>query len=120
MLVVDDKRDAAETLALLIRVSGHEVQLAFDGAEAVDIIENWIPDIAFIDIGLPRMNGYDVARRIRQQSRLNSVVLIAHSGYGQETDRQRAREAGFDDHLVKPADNEADRRALSSSRPASG
>jgi PAS domain S-box-containing protein len=102
VLVVDDNRDAAETLALLLRSAGHEVCLAYDGVEALAAAEGFGPEVAFLDIGLPGLDGYEVARRLRQ--RPGKLLLVAVTGYGQEEDRRRAHAAGFDRHLVKPVD----------------
>jgi signal transduction histidine kinase/ActR/RegA family two-component response regulator len=104
ILVVDDNRDAADTLATLLRMKGHEVQTAYDGIEAVDAAANYRPAAVLLDVGLPRLNGFDAARRIRQLPNDQDIVLIALTGWGQEEDRRRSRDAGFDDHLVKPVD----------------
>jgi PAS domain S-box-containing protein len=104
VLVVDDQADAAESLAMLLRAEGHEVRTAPDGAAALEAARAYHPEVILLDIGLPRMDGYEVARRIRAQAGLEDVVLVAVTGYGQEEDRRRAAAAGFDAHLVKPAD----------------
>lgn len=104
VLVVDDKRDAGECLAMLLTALGHEVHIGYGGQQVIEMIRDWKPDVALIDIGLPEVNGYEVARTVRQESGLDRVVLVAYSGYGRDEDRQRAKEAGFDQHLVKPAD----------------
>jgi PAS domain S-box-containing protein len=104
LLVVDDNMDAAESFALLLLASGHKVRTAYDGPSAVEAARVYRPDVAFLDIGLPGLNGYEVARAIRLQSENEKVVLVAMTGYGQETDRKLSKEAGFDHHLVKPAD----------------
>ena len=104
VLVVDDNVDAAQTLAMLLEFSGYEVRMAHDGLSAVEAALAWRPDAALLDIGLPGLSGYGVARRIRLEATLQGMVLIALTGYGQETDRQLSREAGFDHHLAKPAD----------------
>lgn len=104
VLVVDDSRDVRHTLSLLLPRHGHEVQTASDGPSAIEAALAWRPDVALLDIGLPAMDGYELARHLRQQDSLRNLVLVALTGYGQETDRQRALEAGFDHHLVKPAD----------------
>jgi CheY-like chemotaxis protein len=103
ILVVDDNRDAAEGLAALLRLRGHEVRVAHDGPMALDITATERPSVVLLDIGLPEMDGYEVCRRLRQQG-LNDAQIIAMTGYGQERDRQRSREAGFDTHMVKPVD----------------
>jgi DNA-binding response OmpR family regulator len=104
VLVVDDNADAARALALLLDHYGFEVSVAFDGESAVARADETQPQIAILDIGLPGMDGCDVARWIRRQPWGAGVSLIALSGWGQEADRARSREAGIDVHLVKPAD----------------
>ena len=103
VLVVDDNVDSAETLGMLLRASGHDVRTAHDGPTALNAALEYVPDAVFLDIGLPLMNGYEVAKRIRQQPDLENVVLIALTGYGQDTDRLASLLAGFEHHLVKPA-----------------
>jgi len=102
ILVVDDNRDAASSLAMLLELDGHSVVTAHDGASAFAAAESQRPDVALLDIGLPVMNGDEVCRRIRQQAWGRGMLLIALTGWGQEEDRSRTREAGFDGHLVKP------------------
>jgi PAS domain S-box-containing protein len=104
VLVVDDNRDAAESLALLLKLSGHDAYIAHDGLEAVAKAIQLSPDLILLDIGLPKINGYEAARRIREQARGKSPVLVALTGWGQDADRQRSRDAGFDAHIVKPID----------------
>jgi CheY-like chemotaxis protein/two-component sensor histidine kinase len=104
VLVVDDNVDTATTLALLLRESGHDVRTAPDGPTALEAALDYRPDVALLDIGLPGLDGFEVAKRMRQQSIFQKVVLVAMTGYGKESDRQRSQEAGFDHHLVKPAD----------------
>ena len=104
VLVVDDNVDAAQSLAKLLQASGHDVRMAYDGPSALEAALNYRPDVVLLDIGLPGLNGFEVAKRIRQQPTLKNIVLVAMTGYGQEADRQRSQEAGFDHHLVKPAD----------------
>ena len=103
VLVVDDNVDAADTLAMLLKVSGHEVRMAYDGPAAVEAALEFRPDMMVIDIGLPGFSGLEVARRIRKLAGLERTVLVAMTGYGQATDRAHSLEAGFDHHLVKPA-----------------
>jgi CheY-like chemotaxis protein len=103
ILVVDDNRDAAESLAALLRLRGHEVLVAHDGPMALDITAAERPSGVLLDIGLPEMDGYEVCRRLREQG-LADAQIIAMTGYGQERDRQRSREAGFNTHMVKPVD----------------
>ena len=103
VLVVDDNLDAADTLKMLLEFCGYEVRMVHDGLSAVDVALAWRPDAVLLDIGLPGLSGYEVARRIRLQAALGGMVLIALTGYSQETDREFSREAGFDHHLAKPA-----------------
>jgi signal transduction histidine kinase/DNA-binding response OmpR family regulator len=102
ILVVDDNVDGADSLALLLRVTGHEVSIAHDGPSALEVARTFHPEIVLLDIGLPGMNGYEVARQMRQDPELQPAYLIALTGYGQDADRLRSRDAGFDHHLVKP------------------
>jgi len=102
ILIVDDNQDGADTLAAVLRLTGHEVDTAYDGQEGVEAAERIQPDVVLLDIGLPRLNGYEAARRIRSQGR--RTLLVAVTGWGQEEDRRRSRDAGFDHHLVKPLD----------------
>ncbi|HET6878683.1 MAG TPA: ATP-binding protein [Pirellulales bacterium] len=104
VLVVDDNVDAADSMALLLRVQGHEVRTAYDGPTAVEAAIAFRPQVVLLDIGLPRMDGYEVARRLREQFPENGLALVAVTGYGQDEDRRRTSDAGFDAHLVKPAD----------------
>ncbi len=104
VLVVDDNVDAAQTVAMLLDMSGHQCRMAHDGPGGLEAALAWQPDAVLLDIGLPALNGYELARLIRHEPRLKNVVLVALTGYGLEADRQRSREAGFDHHLVKPAD----------------
>jgi CheY-like chemotaxis protein len=104
VLVVDDNVDAAESLAHLLSVLQHDVRTAHDGPTGLQAALDHNPDVVLLDIGLPGMNGYEVAKRLRQQPVFSGVVLIAMTGYGQESDRESSRAAGFDHHLVKPAD----------------
>jgi PAS domain S-box-containing protein len=102
ILVADDNEDAAESLGMLLEMMGHEVRTAGDGVEAVSVAESFRPEVIFMDIGMPNMNGYDAARRIREQSWGNGVRIIALTGWGQSEEQRRSSEAGFDLHLVKP------------------
>jgi signal transduction histidine kinase len=102
LLVVDDNEDAAESLAELLRFRGHEVRVAHDGASALDVARNYLPRVVFLDIGMPTMDGFEVARRLRQLPGLEGTVLAAMTGWGQREDRRRTAEAGFDHHFVKP------------------
>jgi CheY-like chemotaxis protein len=104
VLVVDDNEDMVQTLTMLLRDSGHDVRTAYDGPTALEAAGDYRPNVVLLDIGLPGLDGYEVAKRIREQPALQNAVLIAMTGYGQEKDRQRSQEAGFDHHLIKPAD----------------
>ena len=102
MLVVDDNRDGADLMAVLLRLQGHEVEVAHDGYCALEIAAKFEPEVVLLDIGLPGINGYDVAKQLRQMKLARPQCLIAMTGYGSEEDRQRTEEAGFDHHIVKP------------------
>jgi CheY-like chemotaxis protein len=104
VLVVDDNLDMAESSSILMQALGHDVRTAHDGPTALDVALDYRPHVVLLDIGLPGLSGLEVAKRIRQQPTLQNVVLVAMTGYGQVTDRQRSHQAGFDHHLVKPAD----------------
>ena len=104
ILVADDNLDALESLATLLSLDGHEVYRARDGAEALEVAEQQRPEIALLDIGMPRADGYEVARRIRCEPWGRGITLVALTGWGQESDRRRSEEAGFDVHLTKPVD----------------
>jgi PAS domain S-box-containing protein len=107
VLVVDDNVDSASSLAMLLQLEGHETYTAHDGVEALAAIDQHRPDVALLDIGLPKMSGHDVARQIRERPWGKQVALIAVTGWGQDEDRRKSREAGFDAHLVKPVDRDA-------------
>jgi len=107
VLIVDDNLDAAQSLAVLLQMEGHDVRTAADGHEAIETLETFAATVAVLDIGLPGMDGYELARRIRSNPRASRVRLVALTGYGRDTDQSRAREAGFDMHLVKPVDLDA-------------
>ncbi len=107
VLVVEDDPDAAEALVMLLEVLGHRARRVQDGATALDVAREKGPDVMLVDIGLPGMDGYEVARRVRREPRLRDLVLVALSGYGREEDKQRAMAAGFDHHLTKPVEPEA-------------
>jgi signal transduction histidine kinase len=102
ILVVDDNVDSATTLGMLLGLSGHDAHTAFSGAKALETLIWFDPEVVFLDIGLPGMNGYEVACRIRADPRLKDIVLVALTGWGSEADRQRSKDAGFDEHLTKP------------------
>lgn len=113
VLVVDDNVDAADSLALLLQVQGHEVETAYAPDDALARAREGRHEVVLLDIGLPQMDGYEVARRIRQARPGEDVCLVALTGYGQPEDRRRASEAGFDHHLVKPVDFDAIEKILS-------
>ncbi len=102
VLVVDDNRDSADSLALLLSLQGHELRCAHSGAEALEVASEFRPHVVLLDIGMPHMNGYEVARRIRAQTGGPEITLVAVTGWGQIEDKRRASEAGFDQHFVKP------------------
>jgi CheY-like chemotaxis protein len=104
VMVVDDNTDAAESLGVLLDIEGHAAHIAHNGAEALQIAQEHALDVVFLDIGLPDMSGYDVARRLRMLPGLQQTLLVALTGWGTQDDRQRTREAGFDRHLTKPAE----------------
>jgi len=104
VLLADDNRDSADSMAMLISMNGHEVKTAYDGPSAVELAKAFLPDVAVLDIGMPGMNGYAVARTLRSLPQLAQLHLIALTGWGQDSDKQVASEAGFDIHLTKPAD----------------
>lgn len=112
LLVVDDNRDAADTLCVLLQMLGHETRVAYDGEAALSAAEEYKPDVVLLDIGLPKADGYVVARRIRKQAWGKGTVLVATTGWGQSSDKEQARRAGFNHHLVKPVDPEALTRIL--------
>jgi CheY-like chemotaxis protein len=107
ILVVDDNRESAASLAMLLDLTGNETKTAHDGVEAVEAAASFRPDVVLLDIGLPQLNGYDAARKIRAQPWGTSMVLVALTGWGQEEDRRKSHEAGFNAHMVKPVDYDA-------------
>jgi CheY-like chemotaxis protein len=104
ILVADDNRDAADSLTYMLRIAGHDVRTAYDGQQALEIAETYRPAVALVDLGMPRLNGYDTARRLRARPDGADLVLIALTGWGQPEDRNRSLAAGFDHHVVKPVD----------------
>ena len=114
LLVVDDNKDAAESMSMLLEMWGHDVAYAYDGPTALETAEQWQPEAVFLDIGLPGMDGYEVAERLRELPHAKDAVLIAITGYGQEDDRLRSRQAGIDHHLVKPVAPDALRSLIDS------
>jgi PAS domain S-box-containing protein len=107
ILIADDNKDAADSIGMLLRANGHDVQVVYNGVDAVTSANSMQPDVIVLDIGMPKLNGYDAARQIRQQAWAGRAILVALSGWGQPDDRLRAQEAGFDQHLTKPIDADA-------------
>jgi CheY-like chemotaxis protein len=104
ILVVDDNEDAALSMGLLLEQDGHEVQYAYEGRTALDIAQAFQPEVALLDIGLPGLDGFEVAQQLRDRPETAGALLVALTGYGQSEDRERSQAAGFDYHLVKPVD----------------
>jgi CheY-like chemotaxis protein len=104
LLVVDDNQDAAELLTELLGKKGYVTRVAFDGPTGLQVAREFQPHLAILDVGLPVMDGYELAAKLRQEPALTGLKLVALTGYGQDSDRHRARAAGFDVHLVKPID----------------
>jgi CheY-like chemotaxis protein len=103
-MVIDDNEDAAEALAMMLEIQGHEPRVAHDGPAALELAKAFAPELAFLDIGLPGMNGYELAERLRRDPGLSGCYLVALTGWGSDEDRRRAAAAGFDEHFVKPLD----------------
>jgi CheY-like chemotaxis protein len=114
LLVVDDNRDAADSLAALLQLLGADVRVTYNGPDALAAIAREKPTAVLLDIGMPGMDGHEVARQVRRQAALEDLTLIALTGWGQEEDRRRSRDSGFDFHLIKPADLGALQTLLSS------
>lgn len=112
LLVVDDNADAADSLALLLQMDGHEVRVARSGPQGLDMARQWRPRALLLDLGLPGLDGYAVAKSLRADPDTAGMAIVAVSGYGQDSDREKTRAAGFDGHLVKPVDLEEAYRAL--------
>ena len=112
ILVVDDNHDSALSLAMMLSIMGHDTRTAHDGESAVATAESFLPEVVLLDIGLPKLNGYEVAQRIREQEWGKSMFLIAVTGWGQEEDRQRSSEVGLNVHMVKPVEPAALERLL--------
>jgi CheY-like chemotaxis protein len=104
ILVVDDSVDTAIGMARLFRTTGHEVEIAHDGNAAIEVARAFLPEVLLLDIGLPGLNGYEVASMLREEEGFKDSVFIAASGYGQQHDRERSRASGFDHHIAKPVD----------------
>ncbi|WP_010585895.1 hybrid sensor histidine kinase/response regulator [Schlesneria paludicola] len=102
LLVIDDNKDAARSLAMLLQFKGHEVRVAYSGAEALELVQSYTPDLVLLDLGMPGMDGYEVSRRLRMVPELKNTLLVALTGWGQAEDRRRTADAGFHHHLVKP------------------
>jgi CheY-like chemotaxis protein len=115
VLVVDDNRDAADSMAAMIGILGNEVRAAYSGFDVQDLVTNFRPELVFLDIGMPGMNGYDVCRELRR-TQVGEIRIVALTGYGQESDQAQSREAGFDEHLLKPISLDALQRALGAAR----
>lgn len=111
VLVVDDNRDAADSMAAMIGVLGNEARASYSGQEVLRLVENFPPDLVLLDIGMPGMNGYDVCRELRK-TQGDRVRIVALTGYGQESDRGQSEAAGFDEHLVKPISLDSLQRVL--------
>ncbi len=107
VLVVDDNHDTARGMARLLKIAGHEVQVAHDGWAAIEVARTFAPDAVLLDIGLPGLDGYEVATRLRHEDCCQGALLIAASGYGEDQARDRSRKAGFNHHLTKPVDFDA-------------
>jgi CheY-like chemotaxis protein len=116
ILLADDNVDFVNSIGSLLRSMGHTVQISHDGNQALVAAEAFVPDFAFLDIGLPQMNGYDLARALRRLPALRKTVLVAVTGWGQQKDRQQAFDAGFEGHLVKPVGFEQIGAILAGSR----
>jgi two-component system, chemotaxis family, CheB/CheR fusion protein len=114
ILVVDDNKDAADSLGMLLRILGNDVQIAYDGLQAVTLAAEFRPQLVLMDIGLPKLNGYEAARRIREQPGGRDVTLVALTGWGQDEDRRRSHEAGFDRHMTKPVESDVLEELLAS------
>jgi CheY-like chemotaxis protein len=117
VLVADDNVDSAETLALLLRLHGYDVATAHDGTKAFEMASQFQPDAVLLDIGMPTLNGYEVARMIRDQDWGKEILIVAQTGWGQDADRERSKQAGFNAHLTKPLDLAALMQLLASAVP---
>jgi CheY-like chemotaxis protein len=115
ILIVDDNVDSAESLTLLLDLTGNETRTAYDGLQALEEAASFRPNVILLDIGLPELNGYDVARKIREQPWGETMILVALTGWGQDEDHRRSKEAGFNHHLTKPVDPAALKELLADS-----
>jgi CheY-like chemotaxis protein len=120
VLIADDLPDCVNSLALMLRLAGHDVRTAHDGLEAVQAAATFRPAVVLLDIGMPKMNGYEAARYMRQQPWGKDILLVALTGWGQEDDRRRTLEAGFDHHLTKPVEPKVLEELLAESKPVKG
>jgi CheY-like chemotaxis protein len=118
ILVVDDNHDSALSLAMLLSIMGHDTRTAHDGESALEMAESFLPDVVLLDIGLPKLNGYEVAQRIRENAWGASMFLIAVTGWGQDEDRERSSEVGLNVHMVKPVEPAALEKLLAELTPA--
>jgi CheY-like chemotaxis protein len=116
-MVVDDNDDSAEAMAVLLRANGHLVETAHDGEMALTIAERFLPEAMLLDLGMPKLNGFEVCRRVRSAPWGATVLLVAQTGWGQAHDRAKTSEAGFDAHLTKPVDPQAVQEMLANLKP---
>jgi CheY-like chemotaxis protein len=117
LLIVDDNRDAAETLGMYLESAGHEIHLAFDGADALARVASIHPDACLLDVGLPDMNGYELARRLRELPETRRTSMFAITGYGSKNDREHSAHAGIQHHLTKPVDTAVLKQLLAEITP---
>jgi CheY-like chemotaxis protein len=112
VMIADDNKDAADALGMLLDLAAHEIRVAYSGRSALTLARTFRPDVAFIDIGMPDLSGYEVAQELRREPWAAGICLVALTGWGQDDDRQRAKDAGFDQHMTKPVDPDALERLL--------
>lgn len=120
LLIIDDNRDAADSLGMVLGLEGHSVEVAYDGVQGLQAVQGRMPEVVFLDLGMPGMNGFEIARRLRAMTGGDRIFLVALTGWGQEQDRERTRQAGFDLHLTKPVEPGALRKLIASISPAGG
>jgi CheY-like chemotaxis protein len=120
ILVADDNPDSAQSLAMLLTLAGHETRSAADGAEAIRVADEFRPEVAFLDIGMPDLDGYATARELRTRPWAQRLMLFALTGWGQPEDKLRAREAGFDAHVIKPLDFSSVEELIATARRDNG